>query len=176
MDHLVAESSEISTHCDQYELLEAKTDNMLPLIAPSCKTSPVSKRKDIQWLRALAISTVFTFHLVPNYCAQGYLGVDVFFVISGYLMTRILYNSKELSFIESTINFYNKRIKRLFPAYFVVILLTIIAGKYILLDSDYLFLIEDAKWSSFFVSNLPPILEKHDYFDMVRYLRSILFL
>ncbi|KAE9552132.1 hypothetical protein FO519_004668 [Halicephalobus sp. NKZ332] len=60
------------------------------------------KRKDIQWLRGLAISTVFFFHLVPEYCGQGYLGVDVFFVISGYLMTRILYNSKKPSFLKTT--------------------------------------------------------------------------
>ena len=144
------------------------------LMDPSYKKCSISKRKDIQWLRALAISTVFVFHLIPKYCPQGYLGVDVFFVISGYLMTRILYNSKKYSFCQSAINFYTKRMKRLFPAYFFIILLTIIVGKYILLDSDYTFLIEDTKWSSFFISNLPPIFENHGYFDMVRYLNNIL--
>ena len=127
----------------------------------------ISKRKDIQWLRALAISTVFVFHLIPDYCAQGYLGVDIFFVISGYLMTRILYISKKPSFLKTTVSFYTKRMKRLIPAYFVVIILTIIAGKFILLDTDYGFLIKDAKWSSFFVSNLPPMFEKHGYFELV---------
>ena len=126
------------------------------------------KQKNIQWLRALAISTVFAFHLIPNYCAQGYLGVDVFFVISGYLMTKILYNFKESSFIENTINFYNKRMKRLFPAYFVIILCTVVIGKFVLFYTDYIFLIEDAIWSSFFISNLPPMFKKDDYFHMVR--------
>ena len=134
----------------------------------------ISKRKDIQWLRALAISTVFIFHLLPDYCPQGYLGVDIFFVISGYLMTKILYNSKKPSFLKNTISFYSKRVKRLFPAYFVIILLTIITGKYILLDSDYNFLIKDAVWSSFFVSNFSPMFKKHGYFELVRNLRSII--
>ena len=172
MEYVSNTSSEISRYSSQYKLLDTKTDDTLPLITPTSTVKVVSKRKDIQWLRALAISTVFTFHLFPHYCPQGYLGVDVFFVISGYLMTRILYNSKKLSFVESKINFYNKRMKRLFPAYFLIILLTIIVGKYILLDSDYTFLIEDARWSSFFISNLPPIFETHGYFDMVAHLRN----
>lgn len=170
MKSVIVESSDSSKHSNNDQLLETETDPdpTVPLITPISTVNLVSKRKDIQWLRALAISTVFTFHLVPNYCGQGYLGVDVFFVISGYLMTRILYNSKESSFFTNTIRFYNKRMKRLFPAYFMIILLTIIGGKFILLNLDYEYLIKDAIWSSFFVSNLPPMLTKHDYFEMVR--------
>ena len=126
------------------------------------------KRKDIQWLRALAISTVFVFHLIPDYCAQGYLGVDVFFVISGYLMTVILYNSKKYSFVRAAINFYNKRMKRLCPSYYVIILLTILVGKYLLLDTDYGYMINDTLWSLFFISNLPPMITEHNYFESVK--------
>jgi peptidoglycan/LPS O-acetylase OafA/YrhL len=70
----------------------------------------------IDGLRALAILSVIAFHAFPNVFSGGYVGVDVFFVISGYLITSIILkntSNREFSFVD----FYSKRIRRIFPAF-----------------------------------------------------------
>lgn len=76
----------------------------------------LSYRPDIDGLRALAVISVILFHINPNYMPSGFLGVDIFFVISGFLITSIIY--KEMA--EGTFsfaNFYNRRIKRILPVF-----------------------------------------------------------
>ncbi len=81
----------------------------------------LSYRKDIDGLRAVAVLAVLGFHISDKFVPGGFVGVDVFFVISGYLITRIIWKGLEANtFSFST--FYAKRIKRLFPALFVVLL------------------------------------------------------
>ncbi|CAO4378542.1 unnamed protein product [Caenorhabditis nigoni] len=75
-------------------------------------------RIDIQCLRGLAISFVLIYHLFPLVFVNGYLGVDMFFVISGYLMARILNNSK-INNISDILNFYYRRLKRILPLYYL---------------------------------------------------------
>ncbi|CAJ0943500.1 unnamed protein product, partial [Mesorhabditis belari] len=80
-------------------------------------------RDDVAVLRALAILAVLAFHLWPATFQYGYLGVDVFFVISGFLMMRILTRSKEgpiLLFLK----FYRRRVRRIVPLYYFVMFLT----------------------------------------------------
>jgi peptidoglycan/LPS O-acetylase OafA/YrhL len=89
-------------------------------------------RSDIQGLRALAVMAVVIFHISPTWLPGGYLGVDIFFVISGYLIIGficrdILANKFSLS------GFYVKRIKRLFPALLATIIATTIAAYFYLL-------------------------------------------
>ena len=82
-------------------------------------------RKDIDGLRAIAIIAVIINHLNKNILENGYLGVDIFFVISGFVITRsLLLNSKEQKFSDFIIDFYLKRIKRIIPAliFFVLIM------------------------------------------------------
>ena len=81
-------------------------------------------RPDIDGLRAIAVAAVILFHAqVPGF-EGGYIGVDVFFVISGYLITSIL--SKSLEHHEfSIINFYERRIRRIFPALFFIVFCTV---------------------------------------------------
>lgn len=81
-------------------------------------------RADIDGLRAFAVVSVILFHAFPNFLPGGFVGVDVFFVISGYLITGIIARNIALdrfSFVE----FYEKRIRRIFPALIVVIAFTI---------------------------------------------------
>lgn len=90
-------------------------------------------RADIDGLRALAIISVIIFHINYSWLPGGFLGVDIFFVISGYLITSIIYiDIKNNSFSFS--RFYQKRIRRILPAFFFVMLSAILFGLYIYHD------------------------------------------
>ena len=75
-----------------------------------------SYRPDIDGLRTIAITSVVLFHASFTWMSGGFIGVDVFFVISGYLITRLLIDEAESTGEISFLKFYSKRIKRLFPA------------------------------------------------------------
>lgn len=77
---------------------------------------------EIQGLRAVAVLVVLIFHIWPSVLTGGYVGVDVFFVISGYLITSLLLRETERTGTISLVNFYARRIRRLLPASTVVIL------------------------------------------------------
>ena len=92
-------------------------------------------RKEITSLRAFAIIPVVFYHLDSNIFKSGYLGVDVFFVISGYLIShKIIYEIRSGTF--NFLNFYNKRIRRLFPALVFLILIINFLSSSIYLRSD----------------------------------------
>ena len=88
--------------------------------------APTALRKDIQALRAIAIATVVLFHLWPSRISGGFVGVDVFFVISGFLITSHLLREVENNTFKIS-NFWVRRIRRLLPASFTVLLATAIA-------------------------------------------------
>ncbi|KAF0692243.1 hypothetical protein As57867_010888, partial [Aphanomyces stellatus] len=76
---------------------------------------PITYRPDIDGLRALAVIPVVIFHAYPELLPGGFIGVDIFFVISGYLISSILF--KEHSDASFTyVDFYSRRIRRIFPA------------------------------------------------------------
>lgn len=88
-------------------------------------------RRDIQGLRALAVLPVVLFHAFPASLPGGFVGVDIFFVISGYLITRILHQElREGRF--SIAGFYVRRIKRLFPALYLMLAVSMLIGLIIL--------------------------------------------
>ena len=81
-------------------------------------------RKDINGLRAIAVLPVLLFHTGWDKLSGGYLGVDVFFVISGFLITSTIIkdlDNKEFSLI----SFYDRRARRILPALFLVCLITV---------------------------------------------------
>ena len=92
-------------------------------------------RHDIDGLRAIAVVTVVIFHLFHNALPQGFLGVDIFFVISGYLICGILLRDIEKRQF-SIVRFYERRIRRIAPAMLAVLLATSIAAAAILLPRD----------------------------------------
>ena len=83
-------------------------------------------RPEIDGLRAIAVLSVIIFHFFPRLLANGYLGVDIFFVISGYLISTHFISVEGQSFTAILKSFYQGRIKRLFPALFLFLTLTYI--------------------------------------------------
>ena len=97
--------------------------------------SALSYRPDIDGLRAIAVLSVVLYHFDVSGVGGGFVGVDVFFVISGYLITGIIHS--ELAKGEFTLaRFYERRARRIFPALFVMLLATMVAGLFLLLPSD----------------------------------------
>ncbi|MDH4328858.1 MAG: acyltransferase, partial [Nitrospira sp.] len=94
-------------------------------------------RREIDGLRALAILPILVFHFAPSILPLGYLGVDLFFVISGYLITRIL--RTELAEGRFTLGaFYIRRVRRILPATLVVLVATSVTCLALLLSPDLL--------------------------------------
>src|SRR5579872_2302026 len=93
-----------------------------------------SYREDIDWLRAIAVLAVVAFHFeAPVY--GGFVGVDIFFVISGYLITGII-QSELKGGVFSFARFYERRVRRLLPALYAMVALTAIPSFHYLLTSE----------------------------------------
>lgn len=110
-------------------------------------------REDIDGLRAIAVLAVIAFHANSRLVPGGFAGVDVFFVISGFLLTGLILNGLEtgaFSFSE----FYTRRIKRIFPAYVAVSLVTLAVSSWLLIPNDYIFYTTSLAASWAFVSNV----------------------
>lgn len=104
-------------------------------------------RNDLQILRGIAVLMVVLFHLQIPFFANGFLGVDVFFVISGFLMAQ-LYDKGSIA------DFYSRRIDRLLPAYSLMIIAVLLVSIFVLVPVDYSQLYEQALVSSFFSNNI----------------------
>ncbi len=125
-----------------------------PARSTSATRPPVAhaRRQDIQALRALAVILVVVFHLWPRRLTGGYVGVDVFFVISGFLITSHLVKAPPRG-PRDLATFWGRRIRRLLPAAFAVILATALAAWVWLPESQWRSLARDASASAFYVEN-----------------------
>jgi peptidoglycan/LPS O-acetylase OafA/YrhL len=110
-------------------------------------------RADIDGLRALAVLAVIAFHANANLLRGGFVGVDIFFVISGYLITGIIAKGIEDGNF-SFAGFYARRIKRILPAYIVVALATLVIASFLLIPNDYIFYTTSLAASWAFASNV----------------------
>jgi peptidoglycan/LPS O-acetylase OafA/YrhL len=93
-------------------------------------------RPDIDGLRAVAVLSVVAFHAFPAWMKGGFIGVDVFFVISGFLITTIIFENLDRGTFSFT-EFYARRIKRIFPALLIVIVASFAFGWFLLLADEY---------------------------------------
>ena len=109
-------------------------------------------RPDIDGLRAIAILSVVLFHAFPEIVHGGFIGVDVFFVISGYLISSIIYsNLQNHSF--SFKDFYMRRVRRIFPALLTILVSSYIFGWFFLTPREYETLNQQIAGGAGFISN-----------------------
>lgn len=132
-------------------------------------------RPDIDGLRALAVVAVVAFHASPHAMPGGFIGVDVFFVISGYLITGLIaadLDDGQFSFAE----FYARRFRRLVPALAVVLSAVWIVGWFVLLPEELSYLGKHVVAGATFTANLVLAREATNYFDLTAETKPLLHL
>ena len=112
-----------------------------------------SRRVDIDVLRAISVISVIIFHFDKNFFPLGYLGVDIFFVISGYLISKIIIHECEDNKFTFK-NFYLRRARRILPALMVVLIVTLLFAFFILLTADLKIFAESLLTSLGFFPNI----------------------
>lgn len=120
-------------------------------------------RADIDGLRAVSVLSVLIFHAFPNLLPGGFVGVDIFFVISGYLITKIIINNIESGNIR-LFDFYRHRVRRIFPALIIVLLFCLISGWFILDPLEFKTLGKNLSASTIFMLNFS-LRKEAGYFD-----------
>lgn len=146
----------------------------LPAIPPPEHNYHPRYRPDIDGLRALAVLAVVVFHAFPRHAPGGFVGVDVFFVISGYLISLILFRSLasgSFSFAE----FYAHRIRRIFPALIVVLAASYAIGWFVLLPDEFKLLGKHIAAGAGFVENFV-LRREAGYFDVASEQKPLLHL
>lgn len=123
-----------------------------------------SYRADIDGLRALAVLSVTIFHLRASWMPNGFLGVDIFFVLSGFLITTILYREITTDTF-SFARFYIRRIRRILPAFFVVVFVALGLGLLLFQYGDLYALKKSAIASVAFLANIE-FARQGGYFDV----------
>ena len=113
---------------------------------------PSEYRAEIDGLRAFAVLSVVFFHAFPSLVSGGFVGVDVFFVISGFLITCHIFASLDRGDFSFS-DFFGRRVRRIFPALLLVLLSSIIFGWFVLFGVEYAHLGEHIVGSSAFVLN-----------------------
>lgn len=131
--------------------------------APTEVTAVLPYRKDIDGLRFFAIVPVVLYHAIGEYIPSGFVGVDIFFAISGFLIGGIIYReSSSGSF--SFLNFYARRARRILPALLAVIIITSVVGFLLLSTEEMMLLAGSGQWTVLGISNV--FFFKHiDYFS-----------
>lgn len=131
-------------------------------------------RRDIDGLRAISVLIVLAFHAFPEWVPGGFIGVDVFFVISGFLITGIILNDIEADRF-TILRFYHRRIRRIFPALVVVLFLALIAGWALLSNDEYKQLGWHVVASGLFFQNIT-LFSEAGYFDIAADYKPLLHL
>lgn len=127
--------------------------------------SALQYKREIDGLRAIAVLGVVLFHAEPTWLPGGFLGVDVFFVISGYLITSLLLLEHRRSGTLDLTAFYARRMRRLLPALGVMVLATVLAGLWLIPDDAQRDLLRSAAASLLFLGNVYFQANTGDYFD-----------
>ncbi len=133
-----------------------------------------SYRADIDGLRALAVLSVIIYHAFPNFLPGGFIGVDVFFVISGYLISGILFQTP-IQNPTQLLNFYVRRVLRIYPALTIVFLSLLVLGWFTLLADELAMMGKHMAGGAAFVSNWV-FWSESGYFDQASTFKPLLHL
>lgn len=136
--------------------------------------TPAAYRPDIDGLRAVAVLSVIVFHACPAWLPGGFTGVDMFFVISGYLISGIIFRGqREGTFTYA--DFYARRVRRIFPALIAAVALCLAYGWLVLLPAEYEQLGSHAAAGTVFLQNVV-FWRESGYFDTAAALKPLLHL
>ena len=131
-------------------------------------------RPDIDGLRGIAVLLVVAFHAAPAWFPGGFIGVDVFFVISGYLITKIILEQISTQSFSLT-QFYSRRIRRILPALILVVATIYLAGAFLLLRDEFQHLSQHTLAAAGFASNFL-LWSESGYFDAAAEIKPLLHL
>jgi peptidoglycan/LPS O-acetylase OafA/YrhL len=148
-------------------------NNLMNIFKIDLPEHSLEYNKSIDGLRGIAVILVILFHLFPNIFPFGFVGVDIFFVISGYLITTIIIKQK----LENKFNiwiFYRNRIRRIFPAMLVVVIFSLIMGYLFFIPNFYEFLGKHVNAVLVFQENFRLIKEQSNYWDIDSKLKPLL--
>jgi peptidoglycan/LPS O-acetylase OafA/YrhL len=135
---------------------------------------PLNYRPDIDGLRAIAIISVVVFHLFPEIFPGGFIGVDIFFVVSGYLISLIIFKQlRDKNF--SLTNFYKNRILRIFPALILILISSWVVAWFTLLPEEFKQLGKHILGGTGFIANFM-LWGESGYFDSAAEVKPLLHL
>jgi peptidoglycan/LPS O-acetylase OafA/YrhL len=141
---------------------------------PPRALSHPSYRADIDGLRSIAVLSVVAFHAAPEFLRGGFIGVDIFFVISGFLISSIIFSNLENNSF-SLRDFYARRIRRIFPALILVLATTFAIGWYSLLPDEFAQFGKHLSAGALFISNFA-LWNEAGYFDAAAETKPLLHL
>ena len=145
------------------------------VLSETSKSRAKYYRPEVDGLRAIAVLAVVLFHAKFQLLAGGYVGVDIFFVISGYLIGNILtaeFNNHSFSILK----FYERRVRRIAPALFLILIATSIVGYFYFLPAEYKSFGQGLVAAVLFSSNILLYLKGEDYFGLQSELNPVLHL
>ena len=144
------------------------------MLQPAQRASHIEYRHDLDGLRGFALIFILIFHANPKIVRGGFIGVDIFFIISGFLITSIvLHNFEKNNF--SFIDFYVRRVRRIFPALVVALIGSLIIGWFAFFADEYAQLGKHVAAGAGFIANLM-LWSEVGYFDAAAETKPLLHL
>jgi peptidoglycan/LPS O-acetylase OafA/YrhL len=138
----------------------------LPSYASAASAAHLEYRPDVDGLRAIAVLAVIVFHAAPTLLPGGFVGVDIFFVISGFLISGIILRALARGSF-SLLEFYARRVKRIFPALIVMLVGIWAIGRVVLLPDEFQKLGKHIAAGAGFVFNLTLYADTKTYFGAI---------
>lgn len=123
-------------------------------------------RPDIEGLRGLAVCMVVFYHLFPEFFPNGFLGVDIFFVISGYVVTQALERNLNKGLVVGLITFYCSRAKRILPALFLMLTVTALMCALFIPPTELSSILKTGGTAALGFSNVALLYARFDYFNL----------
>src|SRR5262249_9006947 len=133
-----------------------------------------SYRSEIDGLRGVAVLAVVAFHAFPAWASSGFIGVDIFFTISGYLISRIILADLANDRF-SYRHFYARRVRRIFPALALVLVATLLIGWLKLFPDEFESMGQQASGGAAFIANIV-LWRQASYFDQATELKPLVHL